>query len=274
MSATSIIFQILPYIFSLVVAFVAYWLGLKSQRIQALREYITNIVQAEYPALSSEIKRNVKKLDDFFEYPLEFFGFRELDQFYNDGFDVFMKRHHEDLFLSINYLKKEIAPKLNEFNHIVGESIQRISDKWISELTIILASESKKEILASESKKESRNIVHDLIHSVNPNYVFNDLLNNRKNAVRKKIEKCILNKIVNIFQQKSKPYPLGYQPQADYERARTYVNYDKVSKSLLEKTKPEIARILEVYLELKKQTDKKIKLELLPLLHKYISNPI
>lgn len=57
-------------------------------------------------------------------------------------------------------------------------------------------------------------------------------------------------------------------------RQSEIINFGEISQSLLEKTKPEIASLLEAYKELKKQNDTEVKERLLPLSQKYISNPI
>lgn len=255
MSEIIIVQMLFTPIFSLAGVYIGYRLSLKSQRIQALRQYVTTVVREEYPALSSEINDNMLILDNFLEKPLENFVFRKLDNFYDEGLDVFMKKHHEDLFLSIDYMKKEIVPKLYELNKKVGETIRKIFETWNSELTMTLP---------SEVKKESRNIVYDLIRSINQHYVFPDLLNNRKDVVKEKIEGCILSKTAHIYQEKAKmPFVIKGQTK--------YIDYDRVFDSLLKSAKLEIDRVLRVYQELLKQIDKKVKSELLPLLHKFIS---
>jgi len=58
---------IVPSILSLALAYIAYRLGLRSQRIQGLREYITVVVKDEYPALFSEIRKNSEYLGNYLE---------------------------------------------------------------------------------------------------------------------------------------------------------------------------------------------------------------
>jgi hypothetical protein len=258
---STIILQILPLIFSLVLPFVACWLGLRSQRIQALREYVADTVRDKYPALSYELTRNVRLFDDFLENPREKnFNFGELDQFYDEGLNILMKKYHNALFLSIDYLKQNIVPKLHRLNLTVTGSINRIYDVWISEL---------RRNLPSYLIDKSENIAHDLIQVMNtPNYIFQDLLFERNDEIRKKIEKSILTHTAPVHKQK---------PSANIVihglRPKEYVDYDKVFNSLLETAKPEISKILELYGELQKEMNEKVK-ELLPLLHNYISNPI
>ena len=175
-------YEIFPYIFSLGTLLLGYFLGLKSQKTQALREYITDTVKTKYPDLSSEIKINLNILDIFLEYPLEQFNFPYLDQFYSDGLNEFMKKHHEDLFLSINYLKQEITPKFYELHQITGESIKRIFDIWTEKFTTALPAEQNKTIFR---------ITHDLIRTINKNNVFQDLLNDRKDTIKEKIQNCL-----------------------------------------------------------------------------------
>jgi len=253
--SVAIVLQILPLIFSLVLPFVAYWLGLKSQRIQALREYVADTVQNKYPALSSEIIQNIELFDDYLEDPLEHFDFPKLNQFYDDGLHEFMKMHHNNLFVYIDSLKREIAPRLYELRRVVDMAIKNIYNNWDSELN---------KILPKKLTEKSKEISADLIRSITPNYVLKDLLNDRKDGIRKKVEACI-KKYTDYFYQPGALYP----PDQEIE----YVDYDKVFNSLLKTAKPEIARILGFYAELQKQINEKVKLELLPLLHKFMGNP-
>lgn len=260
--SVTIILQVLPLIFSLVLPFVAYWLGLKSQRIQALREYVADTVGDKYPALSFEINRNIGIFNDYLEDPLEHFDFPQLDQFYDEGLNEFMKKHHSDLFLSIDYLKQEIAPKLDKLCRLVGESIKKIYDKWNSELCIILP---------IDVKEQSTRIAQDLIRAITPTYVFKDLLNGRENAIRRKVEVCIQSHTAHIYQEKRKKMT---RIVIHGLRQKEYVDYDKVFNSLLKTAESEISRIIGFYTELQTPINEKVKLELLPLLHKYISSPI
>jgi hypothetical protein len=250
---------VIPLIMLFLGSLLGYWLGLRSQRIQAKKKYVADTVRDKYPALSSEINQNIGIFDDYLEDPLEHFDFPLLDQFYDDGFSKFMNDHHSDLFVSIDYLKQEITPKLHELDTLVVKSIKKIYDDWNSELY---------RILPREVNEESINIAHDLIRSITHNYVLKDLLNDRKDVIRGKVEACIMEKTAHIYREKTKMRRIvirGLKTE--------YVDYEKVFNSLLKTAKPEISRILGLYTELQKQINKKMKLELLPLLHKYISNP-
>jgi hypothetical protein len=245
----------LPFITLFVGSLLGYWLGLRSQRIQAKRKYVADIVRDKYPALSSEIIKNMELFDDYLEDPLEHFNFPKLNQFYDDGLNEFMKKHHSNLFDNIDFLKQKIAPRLHELRHAVNESIKNIYNNWDSEL---------QKILPKKITEKSKEISADLIRSITPNYVLKDLLNDRKDVIRKKVEACIKNH-TDHFYQPSAFYPPGQKIEE--------VNYDIVFDSLLETARPEFSRILELYAELQKEIDEKVKSELLPLLHKFISNP-
>ena len=246
----------LPFITLLLGSLLGYWLGLRSQRIQAKRKYVADIVRDKYPALSSEIIQNMKLFDDYLEDPLEHFDFPNLNQFYDDGFNGFMKMHHNDLFVHIDSLEREIAPRLYELRRAVDKSIKNIYTNWDSELH---------KILPKELAEKSRDISNDLIRSITTNYVLKDLLNDRNDETRRKVEACIKKHTEYIYSQYRRAYITGQKIED--------VNYDKVFNSLLKTAKPEIARILELYAELQKQITEKVKKELLPLLCKFISNP-
>jgi hypothetical protein len=158
-----------------------------------------------------------------------------------------MKTHHNDLFLQVDYLKQEVVPKLQELNELTGKTIQRIFDLWLGPLV---------ETLLKEVRNTIPNIVSALIKSINYYYVFVDLLNERTDLVRNKITSCIKSSTSKHYQMKAKDFDL-----------------DKLVQSLMEKARPEIAKILEAYSELKKQSEE-VRLNLLPLLQKYINNPV
>ena len=98
-------------------------------------------------------------------------------------------------------------------------------------------------------------VFYDLIRSVNPYNVLPDLLNGRYDEAQEKIEKSLAERI---------PKSVG-KSESDLE---------KISNYLIQLARPEIEKILEIYMELKEQNDKIVKDELLPLLQKYITNPI
>jgi len=60
--------EIARLVLSLVLVYIAYLFGLRSQKIQGLREYITGIVKDEYPPLFREVKRNSELLDNYLDY--------------------------------------------------------------------------------------------------------------------------------------------------------------------------------------------------------------
>ena len=121
-------------------------------------------------------------------------------------------------------------------------------DLWILE-------DIKERTLGKEMEPLGRNISNDLIRSVNPHNVLPDLLNARYDEAREKIEESLAERI---------PKSVG-KSESDFE---------KISNCLIQSAKPEIEKILEIYMELKQQNDKIVKDELLPLLQKYITNPI
>jgi len=107
------IFQIALVLVSVLVSTsFGYLLGLRSQKMQALREHITEIVKDKYPELFFEIKRSSEYLDNILEEPDVAFIFPKLNEIFDRGFDEFIKRHHEDLFLAIDFFQKNIVPKL------------------------------------------------------------------------------------------------------------------------------------------------------------------
>lgn len=56
--------QIASWLSSLILAYIGYRLGIRSQKIQALREYITEIVKDIYPILFNEIRKTSGQLSE------------------------------------------------------------------------------------------------------------------------------------------------------------------------------------------------------------------
>lgn len=261
MNGEWIYLEIARWILSLVLVYIGYLLGLRSQKMQGLREYITETVKDEYPPLFSEMKRNSEILDNFLENPDTDFVFPELDEIYNRGLEEFMKRHHKDLFLLIDSFQKKTRPKFKELDILATRSMEKISDIWKVYLT---------KSLPKEVVDTSGIIVRDLIGTTNiPTYVLPDLLNERDEEIKNKVERCFWDRTSRILREKAKT-------QFEYviKRQSAVINFDEISHSLIEKAKPEIAKMKEKFRELKKQNDKEVKGKLLPLLRKYISNPI
>jgi hypothetical protein len=253
------IFQVLlVLVSSSVTAILGYLLGVKQQKKQALREHITEVVRKEYPALFSEIKRNSKYLGTYLDKPDYHFPFPRLKDFFDRGLDGFMKKHHKDLFLTVDFFQKKMLPRFSKLSNILWKSRDRIFDFWSDHL---------KKSLPTEIKDEAKNIVNDLVRTINPYYVLPDFLNERNQEVRNKIEACILDRTSHIYREKAKR-------QFVIKGQTTNINFDEVSNSLIEKAKPDVTNVIEAYKELKELTDKEVKEKLLPLLQKYISNPI
>jgi hypothetical protein len=266
------IFQIvLVLVPAIVTAILGYLLGVKQQKKQALREYITGTVKDEYPLLFSEIKRNSEYLDKYLEDLDYHFPFPELYNFFNKGRGKFMEKHHNDLFLKIDFFQKEVLPKIKELDLLRTKTKEKIFDYWSKYLTSSLPKEmaDESERITSDLIKESERITQDLIKYRGSYYVLPDLLNERYAGVRDKIEVCIMDRTSHMYRERGESI-LAYALRKQSEN----VNFDEISQSLLEKAKPEIANLLEAYKELKKQNDEEVKLKLLPLLQKYISNPI
>ena len=251
----TILFALVP---ALVSVFVGYFLGTRSQRKQDLREYITDIVKEKYPQLFAEIKRNSERLDNYLENPFDSFGFSQLEQIYNKGLDGFVKKHHNDLFLLVDFYYRQIRPKLKEFHNFNRDSRKRLRYIWEVYL---------RKSLPREAVDTTKGISESLLTTINPYNVMSLLLNERDEETKNKIEACILERTAHIYREKAKrPYVI--------EGQQTTIDYDGISQSLIEKAKPEVAKLIEMYKELKEQNDTEVKKKLLPLLQKYISKPV
>jgi hypothetical protein len=254
---SELIYIVSSLILPIVLAYIGYRLGLRSQRIQALREYVTSIVRENYQPLFSEIKRNSERLDNYLEKPDVSFSFPEIGKIYDKGLNEFMKRYHKDLFLFVDYFQKGILHKFNELDALRIQSRERIFDIWSKHL---------RELLPREVADTSESIAEHLVKITNPYYVLPHLLNRRKEETRNRIEGCVLDKTSHIYREKAK------RPFIIRGRSET-INFDKISQSLIEKADPEITNFLEAYNKLNRQNEREVRGKLLPLLQKYISNP-
>jgi len=256
MNGEWILIEIARWALPFIVAYIAYRLGVKSEKIQALREYIMGIVKDEYPALYQEMGFYAKLLDDYLESPNVNFDFGRLREFYDRGMDAFMKRHHKDLHLMVDSFYKDVLAEFDELS--VGKLMRRLSD--ISERLL-------RESLPKEAVDESKGLALSIANTIGPYYIIPDLLNDRDVEVRNKIERCIIDKTSHIYKEKSrKPFVIRGQTEG--------INYEGISQKTLEKAKSEAKYLVDKFKKLKKEYDSEVKSKLLPLLQKYISNPV
>jgi len=258
-----IAFQVFPFIIPLVTAVVGwvlgYYLGLRSQKIQSLQRYVIETVKEQYPPLLSEVQRNSEYLDDFLEKPFEEFHFSVLTQFLKKGLGALMKKHHADLFQSVSYFSEKIKPSFEELNTLRLGAHEKLYRMWQAYVY---------ESLPAIYRDSSNNITGDLIRAVGRDNVLSELLIGDYNSMAKKVERCIDEKTSWIRNRESrKPYVIKGISVGE-------IDYKKITESLIEKAKPTIMDMLKVYAYLKEQNDTEIKGRLLPLLQKYISNPV
>jgi len=250
---------LIPILVSVLVsAIVSYYVVSKTQRKQILRGHITETVQKEYPSLYAGLRNRSEQLDNYLDKPYVTFEFPKLKQLYNMGLEEFIREHHKDLFSAIDSFRKNILPKYKELNSVTTTSREKMYDKWLAYIS---------RLLPEEEGQTSEWITKDLLTTIGQYYVLPLLLNGRDEEVRNKIEGCILDRTSHIYQKKAK--------RSFVNRGQAKViNYNEISQTLLDKAKPEISKIVDKHKELKKQNDNEVKEKLLPLLKKYISNPI
>jgi len=245
---------VVPAVMTLVVG---YFLGLRSQKKQTLHEYIIGTVKEQYSFLFAEMQGNSEMLDNFLTKPDVYFDFPSLTTFFDKGLDSFMKKHHNDLFQSVSHFKNEICPKFEELNKFKIAIHENLYDIWQSYLH---------QNLPEAYKGFSLSIASDLIRVINPHYILPELLTQNHERLAKKVQKCIIEKTSQIRENET---------QISYAiRKREAIDSESIIESLIKLAKPTIENILRVYRDLKEQNDKEIKAKLLPLLQKYISNPI
>ena len=249
---------ILPIALTLITLIIGYLLGSKRQKKQTLQGHITKIAREEYPSLFDELRRNSEQLDNYLNYPFVTFNFPKLDQLYNRGLEEFIRKHHKELFSAIDSFRNNILPKFKDFNSLGKETRIKVRDIWSNCLS---------KSLPSEVAGVSNSIAQDLLTTMNQYNVLSLLLNGRDEEVRNRIERCILDRTSHIRKKiAERPFVIEGQSKA--------INYDEVFQALMDKAKLEIANIVDKHKELKKQNDNEVRGKLLPLLKKYISNPI
>ena len=248
---------ILPIALTLITLIIGYLLGSKRQKKQTLQGHITKIAREEYPSLFDELRRNSEQLDNYLNHPFVTFNFPKLDQLYNRGLEEFIRKHHKDLFSAIDSFRNNILPKFKDFNSLGKESRIKVRDIWSNCLS---------KSLPREVAEVSNAIAQNLLTTMNPHNVLSLLLNGKDEETRNKIEGCILGN-THIYQKIAKrPFVIKGQTKV--------INYNEIYQALVDIAKPEIANIVDKHKELKKQNDNEVRGKLLPLLKKYISNPI
>jgi len=257
--------EVIPWVLSVIVpistAIGGYYLGLRSQKTQILREYVKETVKEYYPPMLLEIQRNTEYLDGYLEYPFKDFQFSVLADFLKKGYGSLMKKHHADLFESVSYFSDKIKPRILALNTLRGGVHDKLFQIWKPYLY---------EELPAVYKNASESIAGDLIRSVGRDTVLAELLKEDYDSMATKVERCIEEKTTpfrDATYRKSPFYELKGIPVGE-------IDHKKITKSLIEKAKPTIEEILKAYNYAKEQNDKETKGKILPLLQKYISNPI
>jgi len=232
-----------------------------SQGKEVLPVHIITVVKDNYQPLHVEMKRNSSLLDNFLDKPFVNFSFPQLEAIYDKGLERFIRKHHKDLFSAIDSFKNNVLPKFKELLSLKTESVKKVFDIWSSYL--------RKSLPEADSPRTDIfiRIASDLLTTINPYNVLPLLLNESDEKVRFKIEGCILDRTSHIRKKVAeRPFVIRRQPKV--------ISHSEISQVLLDKAKPEIAKIVELHKELKEQNDNEVKEKLLPLLKKYISNPI
>lgn len=256
--------EFLPYVIPLATAVVGwvlgYYLGLRSQKIQTRQKYVTDTVKEQYPSLFAEMRRNSEYIDHFLEKPIVTFQFLVLTEFLKKRLGALMKKHHADLFQTVNNFAEKIQPKFEELNTLrfnIHNELYKIWHTYIHET-----------LLGAYPEWVSERIGDDLIKTVNQYNVLSELLSKKHNSMARKVEKSIVERTAEIKEQEmEKRHKIRGIPVGD-------TDFDKVTESLVELAKPKIESILKVYAFLKEQNDTEIKGKIIPLLNKYIGNPV
>ena len=206
----------------------------------------------------SEIKRYSERVDNYLVNPFDSFSFTQLEQIYNEGRAEFMKKHHKNLFLLVDFLYSNIRPKIQKLQNQGSESRQMLFVFWSNHL---------RKSLPSEAKDISESIADHVLTTISPHNVWSLLLNEKDEEIRNRIEAFYVERTAHIYRRKAKrPFVI--------EGERQEISFDEISQTLIEKAKPHIASLRKMFKELKMQNDKEVKAKLLPLLQEYISNPI
>jgi len=235
-----------------------YFLGVRQTKKQALSKYITDTAGELYPSLFYEIKENLAMLDTYLEKPNRNFRFPNFEDIYNRGLERFIEKHHKELFLILDNFKNNILPKFHEIDAL-------FMDIWTS--TFPEWSEYLRTSLPKEVRSESKNISHDLSKSDSLNYVLPDLLNQRDDMARSKINCSITENTTHIY--------AGLDNDVLTIKSRlNNPDFEKIAQVLIEMTKPKTTNFIEKYEKLKILSEEEIRAKILPMIQRYISCPI
>ena len=236
-------------------SFIGYWLGLKSGKIQILRNYIKETVNKHYPRLYSEIKQRSDELDNFLDKPFEFgYNFPALDDIYNSGLIGFIEKHHPLLFEKVESFKREVVPGYKKLYNLLRE---RVTTNIISSWTNYLKEKCNKSDPYFDLSTIN-NFVSNLISTVSDYLILPFLFKYAEN--REDFERDVHSHLNHAFDREEIPI---------YGDDRK-----KVIQELLIRAEPETKNLLEYYQNLIRINDKITKTELLPLIKKYIGDPL
>lgn len=240
-------------------AYFLYWL----RKWQYRAEYINRNVEKTYIPLVAEINDRLEYFNRFLEDPNSLkWSFETLERIKKSGLFEFIKSHDKKLYEKLNLFYNDIYPKFGELDELQRETRDAISLDWIRYIEDII--EDK------DVKKYANNFVFQLFNK--GLYVL--LLNGRTEEISK-IWNETLYYITQTYQLYSpyvvskgriKVFPKGKFPTFN-------VSQDEIEK-LMELSSPKLQNLLNFYRQIKSLLDDEVVNCLVPMMQKYITNPL
>ena len=216
---------------------------------------MTNIVEKKYSALFDDIRINSALLDNWLNESYEHFDFHNVEAFFDGGLDSLMKKHHPDLYISMRTLHDKVIPELKQLKDHQSSLYIKLVKIWEPYLN---------QKFPDSYKKQSSLITGDLIASINEFNVMADLLVGDKASIMNKLRDCILK------------WQFGYRRATNEDRLELEktIDVENLTEGLVKLAEPSSKEVILLYQQLQPQNYSLLKESLLPLLQKYIAQPI
>lgn len=256
-----------PLFIPLLVAFITivgnacflYWL----RKWQYRAEYIVRNVENTYIPLVAEMHERLKYFDIFLENPSALkYSFETLENVKKKGLFEFIKSHDKKLYEKLILFYNQIYPKLKELVKLQDETNKVIFREWGGYI--------EEAVSDKKAKDCSNSFVSELFHKG----LFALLLSDRK----EEISKIWLESLYETAQANKlhcpslKPkdgytvYPKGTSPTFD-------VSEDDLTK-LQELSRLKLQKLLDIYKQTKVSINDEVVKGLIPMMQKYITNPL
>lgn len=221
--------------------FFLYWL----RRWQYKTEYVIRNVEKTYIPLLAEIHDRLVTFDRFLEKPRNLsYSFEKLDNIKKSGLLEFIKSHDKKLYGKLKFFDSEIRPKLKQLTELLATTRAAIKEEWSNHI---------KDAVSHSDTFVNRLLDRGLVVL---------LLHDKKEEISK------------IWNWSSSFMVHNYPNITQIQAAHIQRVFPEKIDELLNLSRPRIQKLLDFYNQLRTLVDDEVVNGLIPMMQKYITNPL